>query len=270
MLVDISTYVGHWPFRKLTFNTLSELDILARENDITHMAVASLNGIFYKDANEGNLELIEELSEYKGETVFIPFAIVNPTYPGWEKNARKMIELGFRGFELCPRYHGYSLAPEMLYDQYLPVHRAAKVMELARELNVPVRICASFENFRGRSELDTPDNVTGDELYALLSKFPDVTTLVTSFSPMAAGEHFGKLIKERKNIFFDTTQGGTLDRNICRNIKNAVSEDCLCLGTLSPFQYIETNLLRVELADFDSEKVKGNGARALGIVQKGF
>ena len=265
MIVDISTYVGHWPFRKLCFNTLEGLDILARENDITHMAVANLSAIFYKDVNEGNTELLEELASYSGKTEFIPFAIVNPTYPDWEMCARKMIEKGFRGFELCPRYHGYSLAPEMLYDQYHAVHRAAKVLELAEELGVPVRICASFENFRGRSDLDTPDNIKGDELYALLSKFPNVNVLVTSFNPCLAGEHFGKLIKERNNIFFDTTQGGTIDRNICRNIKNAVPEANLCLGTLSPFQYIETNLLRVVMSDLDDELILRNGARALGI-----
>lgn len=266
MTVDISTYVGHWPFRKLQFNTLEGLDILAQENDITHMAVANLNAIFYKDANEGNRELLAELAAYSGKTEFIPFAIVNPTYPGWERNAREMIAKGFCGFELCPRYHGYSLAPEMLYDQYSPVHRAGKVFELAKELGVPVRICSSFENFRGRSDLDTPDNIKGDELFALLSKYPEVTVLATSFNPALAGEHFGKLIKERDNIFFDTTQGGVIDRRICAGLKNAVPEDCLCLGTLSPFQYIETNLLRVEMSELDSEKVYKNGARALGLM----
>ena len=266
MVVDISTYVGHWPFRKLRFNTLAGLDILAQENDITHMAVANLNAVFYKDVNEGNRELLDELAAYEGKTEFIPFAIVNPTYPGWERGAREMIEKGFRGFELCPKYHGYSLAPEMLYDQYRPIHRAAKVFELAKELGVPVRICASFEDFRARSDLDTPDNVKGDELFALLSKFPEVTVLATSFNPVAAGEHFGKLIRERDNIFFDTTQGGVIDRRICAGLKSAVSEACLCLGTLSPFRYIETNLLRVEMSDLDSEKVHNNGARALGLI----
>ena len=266
MLVDINTYVGHWPFRKLEFNTLSGLDTLARENGITHMIVANLNGLFYKDANDANRELLAELSEYKGETEFIPFAIVNPTYPGWERNARTMIEAGFRGFELCPRYHGYSLAPEMLYDMYAPVHRAAKVFDLAKELGVPVRICASFENFRGRSDFDTPDNITGEELYALLSKYEDVITFVTGFSPSGAGEHFGKLLKDRKNIFFDLTQLDTLPAKLSVLTTNVVPDDQICFGTLSPFNYIEPALLRMELSGYDGEKIRTNGARALGLL----
>ena len=61
MFIDISTYVGHWPFRNLENNTLEGLDKLAQDNEITHMAVANLNGFFYKDANFANLELLEWL-----------------------------------------------------------------------------------------------------------------------------------------------------------------------------------------------------------------
>ena len=266
MFVDISAYVGHWPFRPLEYNTLEELDVLAQEYDITHMVVANLNGLFYKDANEANLELLRELEGYSGKTKFLLMAIVNPTYPEWERDARDMIARGFCGFELCPLYHGYSLAPEMLYDKYSPVHRAGEVMQLADELSVPVRVCAGFENFRGRNNLDTPENVTGDELYALLKNYKNVTALVTCFNPIGAGECFGRLIKERKNIFFDTTPGETLDRRIYQALMNAVSQGQICFGTLSPFNYIETNLLRIELSDLDGEIVKENGARALRLV----
>ena len=266
MFVDINAYVGHWPFRKLVFNTLSGLDELAREYDITHMAVANVNGLFYKDANVANLELLRELEEYSGATKFVPFAIVNPTYPGWEKDAREMIEKGFCGFEIAPRYHKYSLAPEMLYDMYSPVHRAGAVMQLAEELGVPVRICASFENFRQRSDLDTPDNISGDELFALLSKYENVTALLTSFSLLAVVGKLGDLVKARKNIYFDTTQGGMLDRAICRLALSRVPQEQICFGSLSPFNYIETNLLRTQLSDLDGEMIKKNGAKALGLI----
>ena len=141
------------------------------------MVVANVNGFFYKDANTANLELLEELKAYDGKTVFLPMAIVNPTYPAWEKDARDMIDAGFVGFEMAPIYHGYSLAPEMLYDEYNAKHRAKWVIDLAEELDVPVRICSGFENFRGRSDLDTPKNIKGDDYFALLSKYDDVTVL---------------------------------------------------------------------------------------------
>ena len=263
MFIDINAYVGHWPFRNLEFNTLSGLDTLAREYDITHMVVANLNGLFYKDANVANLELLKELEGYNGKTKFIPMAIVNPAYPGWERDAREMIAKGFCGFELAPLYHGYSLAPEMLFDQYSPIHRAGKVMELARELGVPVRVCASFENFRGRSALDTTKNITADDYVALASKYDDVPLLATGFSMLAAGK-LGELARERKNIFFDTTATALLDSRFLASVKDKVPEECICFGSLSPFNYMETNLLRIELSGLSAEVIKENGKKAFG------
>ena len=263
MFIDISTYVGHWPFRNLKYNTLKELDVLAQKYEITHMVVANLNGFFYKDANTANLELLEELRAYDGKTVFLPLAIVNPTYPAWESDAREMIKAGFMGFEMVPIYHGYSLAPEMLYDEYLPKHRAKWVFDLAEELDVPVRICSGFENFRGRSKLDNYNNVTGEDYFALLSKNDKVHVFATCFSPLAAGEHFGKLIRERKNTYFDTTQFETLNTAAGAAVSGAIAKEQLCFGSLSPFNYMEANLIRMEYTpEFDADAMKINPARA--------
>ena len=268
MFIDISTYVGHWPFRNLKYNTLAGLDELAQRYDITHMVVANVNGFFYKDANTANLELLDELKAYNGKTKFLPMAVVNPTYPAWEKDARDMIAAGFAGFEMAPIYHGYSLAPEWLYDMYTPLHRAKLVFDLAEELDVPVRICSGFENFRGRSKLDNYNNITGEDYFALLSKNNKVHVFVTSFSPFAAGEHFGALIKERKNTYFDITQFETFNSNAGKNMWNVISKEQLCFGSLSPFNYMEANLLRMEYTpEFDADAMKTNAARAFKALR---
>ena len=263
MLIDINTYVGHWPFRNLRYNTLEGLDTLAQRYDVTHMIVANINGFFYKDANTANLELLEELKAYKGKTQFLPMAIINPTYPAWEKDARDMIAAGFAGFELAPIYHGYSMAPEMPYDSYYPVHYALKVLDLAEELDVPVRICASIENFRGRSQLDNFNNITGEDYFALLSKNKNVHVFCTSFAPAAAGEHFSALLKERKNTYFDTTQFGVMTLAGGKPAMKVISDEQICFGSLSPFFYMEAALIRTNYCpEFDFEKVRINPARA--------
>ena len=264
MFIDINAYVGHWPFRNLKYNTLEGLDKLAREYGVTHMVVANLNGFFYKDANEANLELLEELEGYKGETEFLPLAIVNPAYPAWEADAREMIKQGFAGFEIAPLYHGYSLAPEILLDTYVPTHRALQVLDLAEELDVPVRICAGIENFRGRSPYDTYANIKGEDCFALLSKNKNVHVFVTSFSPTAAGEHFSKLLKERENTYFDLTQGAPLfSRNYVIKLLENITNKQLCFGSLSPFCYMSAELIKMEyISEFDSETMKVNSARA--------
>lgn len=260
MFIDISTYIGHWPFRNLKFNTLEGLDHLAREYGITHMVVSNINGFFYKDANQANIELLEALDNYNGKTQFLPLAIVNPTYVCWEDDARDMIAKGFAGFELAPLYHRYALPKEGGERDFSP---ARKVFDLAKELSVPVRICASIENFRGRSEHDTFLNLEANDYVTLLSYQKDVPVFMTSFNPYACNAALKALLKERTNTYFDTTQYDAFAPGGQSAIYQIIDKSQLCFGSLSPFNYMEVAMLRTECAegsDFEMCKVNAKDA----------
>lgn len=248
MFIDVSTYIGHWPFRNLENNTLDGLDKLAQDNGITHMMVANIEGFFYKDANRANLSLLKQLKAYTGKTVFLPFAIINPTYAQWEKDARDMIAAGFVGFEIAPTYHFYSFAPEMVFDSFTPVHRAKEVLDLAQALDVPVRVCTSIENYRSRSPYESYQNPTANDIFAMLNANKDTHVFVTSFSPAALGPTLGTLVKERKNTYFELTAlaPGALHSDGAANAMKMLSVDQLCYGSLAPFQYMEPTLITLE------------------------
>ena len=138
------------------------------------------------------------------------------------------------------------------------------VFKLADELGVPVRICASFENYRGRCVLDVQENIKADDLYSMLSKYPNVPTYATSFNTLEIGGPLAELVKNRKNIFFDTTQTGMLASHPA--VLARVSEDQLCFGSLSPFCYIDTNLVRIEMCPaLNADNIKANGAKGLKL-----
>lgn len=268
MFIDVSTYVGHWPFRKLNNNTLADLDRLARNNGITHMVVANIEGFFYKDANQANRSLLEEWTNYQGETVFLPLAIVNPTYPEWERDAREMIRAGFAGFEIAPHYHFYSFGPESILDGY--VHYAAKVLNLAEELDVPVRICTSIENYRARSKYERDTNPTSEDLYQLLCGNRKAHVFVTSFHPGAMSAELQGLVQERENTYFELTAMAAAALRTA-GVSNAVAslkEHQLCYGSLSPFQYMEPTLITLEYeTSLRTEAVKNAPVRAFKALQ---
>lgn len=255
MFIDINTYIGHWPFRNLQYNTLEGLDELASQYDITHMVVSNINGFFYKDANMANLELLEALEAYKGTTKFLALAIVNPNYICWEDDARDMIAKGFAGFEIAPLYHRYGLPKE---DGARDFSLARKVFALAEELGVPVRICASVENYRGRNENDTYLDITANDCMQLLSYNKSVPVFLTGFNPFACNETLRNLLKERKNTYFDTTQFEAFNMRDGQNaVYRYIAKEQLCFGSMSPFNYMEVALLRTKLApgaDFELYK----------------
>lgn len=267
MFIDISTYVGHWPFRELPNNTLEGLDQLAQNNEITHMVVSNIEGFFYKDVYQANLSLLKQWKAYSGKTEFLPLAIINPTYPEWERDAREMISLGFMGFEIAPFYHFYSFKAVLPYDDYVTVHYAKQVLDLAEELDVPVRVCTSVENFRARSNYERYDNPTGEDINALLRANPNTHLMITSFNPSAAD---AELIRKRPNTYFDLTaiSAGALCSDVAKNAANLVAPNQLCYGSLAPFQYMEPTLIALEYEDaIHTESAKNAPARAFQALR---
>src|SRR5690606_12267296 len=111
MFIDVNARVGHWPFQKLRYARCATLLERMDRFNVSQAVVSSLNGIFYKNTQSANEELIEEVqSDLRFKNRFIPFAVINPKYAAWEKDLdichRK---LGMRGICAYPQYHDYDV-----------------------------------------------------------------------------------------------------------------------------------------------------------------
>ena len=84
MLIDSNTYIGHWPFRQVEYNTFDALLGRMAEFGTDASVVSSLNGIFYKNTQAANEELYDAIRSKKTyRERFIPLAVINPIYGGW-------------------------------------------------------------------------------------------------------------------------------------------------------------------------------------------
>ena len=61
MLLDINSYIGHWPFKRLRYNTCASLLERMNQFGVDVSVISSLNGIFYKNTQSSNEELHEEI-----------------------------------------------------------------------------------------------------------------------------------------------------------------------------------------------------------------
>jgi len=236
MIIDSCTYIGHWPFRKLICETLDEVASLAEKNGITHILTSNLNAIFYIDPMEGNRELIEQCRAYTGKVTVLPFAVIDPTYIEWERDLRECADMGFKGIQLVPQYHGYS--PE----------RAAPLYRLCARLGLAVKIDTGFENIRQRAKNDVHFDLTPDEIAALIETCDDVTTVVSMLQTMSLGR-LGEIINARDNVFanivyLDSFTNGQLEAGL----KDYTSKK-LCFGTQSPFRYAEPQFVKLFASD---------------------
>ena len=112
MLIDINTYIGHWPFRPLRGNTLESLLKRMDGFGVDKSIVGNINGIFYKDCHNSNEELYESMNKDRDFwNRFIPFATMNPMLPWWRDSLEICHnEFGMKGIRLYPVYHEYDIS----------------------------------------------------------------------------------------------------------------------------------------------------------------
>lgn len=252
IVIDTDAYIGHFPFRKLFCNTASELAKIAFDNDIDKICVSSLEAVFYRNAMDGNLNLLEEIKNANVSAVkFLPFAIINPHYTGFEKDIESCSKLGFFGIELCPLYHNYTLGDI----------ESQTAVQLATKYNLPIRIRAGFEDTRQRHFMDVPDDIPYQGILDLINLQSDATYILNGFNPIDFYNTNNSL--ENKNVYFSTWKDDiypSINDSFSQIIKT-VPRSKLVLGTNLPFAYAEPQFLRLlnakELSDDDKTNILG-------------
>jgi predicted TIM-barrel fold metal-dependent hydrolase len=80
MIIDMSAYLGHWPFRRLRHNDADGLLALMDRAEIDRACVSSASAIFYRNSQAGNEELAGQIAGH--EDRLTPFAVINPGVRG--------------------------------------------------------------------------------------------------------------------------------------------------------------------------------------------
>ena len=108
MTIDFSCTIGPWAFRRLQVTTAEGTRKALRREGIDRAVVSSLPAVLYKNSHAGNEQLAEETGPRS--RFFIPFAVLNPSFPGWREDLRRCAEdLGMGGLRLYPNYQRFPL-----------------------------------------------------------------------------------------------------------------------------------------------------------------
>jgi len=187
MICDADTWIGHWPFRSLPRRSASDLLRQMDTHGIDKALVASLHGLFYKDAHEANHEIAKEIRRHRDR--LIPCAVLNPTYWGWHRDLKQCREeFGMPVLRLTPDYHGYRLSDPC----------AAEMAAAAHALKMRVALVWRIVDSRGRHRLDPGREANPEEVYAFVKKFPNQSFLLLNFS-----RTLRKKESDRPTCFYD-------------------------------------------------------------------
>ena len=171
MIYDANTWIGHWPFRALPRRSASDLLKQMDAHRIDKALVASLHGLFYKDAHEANHELNREVKRRRDR--LIPCAILNPCYYGWRQDLKQCREeFGMPALRMTPDYHGYTFGDSC----------AREMVQAAHELGLKAAFCGRIVDPRGRHRLDPGREDATPDLAALIGRYPKAAFLMLNFA----------------------------------------------------------------------------------------
>ncbi|MHB0878461.1 MAG: amidohydrolase family protein [Anaerolineae bacterium] len=255
MIIDANTWLGHWPFRQLRHNDVAGLLHLMDANGIDLAVVANTHGIFYKNVQKANEELAAWVAPHRDRLV--PFATMNPNYPGWRRNLRLCHEdLGMKGLRLYPVYHDYKLTDAT----------AADMLQEATEMGLPLQFPMRVVDVRQRHWMDAERTLTPEELHAAVQAFPDTTFIFSNALGLQPATFAGANQTGGRRVVTDVARMSAVLRNDLGSLIGEAGAGSVVFGTGIPFNYAAPAFLKIEALDAgeaDKDLIRSGNMRAI-------
>lgn len=189
MIIDINTFYGHWPFRKVPCESMEEITASAAKHQIDTMIISSTNAIFYQDHFEGDEELAAVLPDncYQALTI-------DPSQPYFADD----IQLGVENFRvkavrIHPEYHNYSLLDPCV----------SRLFDVLHEYKLPLLLTSIMEDPRALHML--PQKAFGaDQIASMIQRNKKIPVVVTNCG-FGDWNMYKGVVEEYGNLHFDTS-----------------------------------------------------------------
>jgi len=250
MLIDINTWIGHWPFRQLRHNTAAALVRRLDRCGIDRAVVANLNGVLYKSPHSANEEIASQTRRYRDR--LLPFASLNPMFPGWREDLRRCAEdLELTGIRLYPQYQQYELTDPQALELI------DEVAALGWVVQVPMRIV----DRRQRHPWDLARDLTPADLETALTARPKVKWMFLN----ALGVDGSRLDPRGRWLVDISRLTAVLQRNM-QELIDAAGTSHLAFGSGMAFKDPQPALLKLDILDRSKavrERIAWKNAAAL-------
>ena len=191
-MIDVSTFVGSYPFRYVPHpEPEALLRVLDREG-IDEAWVGHLPSPFYRDPTPGNHELFRLLAPSAKRLRPVP--AVRPDWPRWQATLRDAANAGAPAVRAYPPQ--WSLGPHDASMRDLAI--------AAGELGMRLVLTVRFEDLRQRHPLDVAGDLTAAAIRFLARAGDAVRLVVTAAGrEMIEEVHWGLTPAEQERVLWD-------------------------------------------------------------------
>lgn len=253
MIIDVNTFLGHYPFRRIDGGSPAFLVDAMRRARIDQVWISNVASLFWRSPAEGNRILYQAAAN---QPAFRPVPSVHPGILGWEAIVEEALERGAPCVRADPTFYGIAPAgPEM-----------ANLMAVCGALNVPLQMAVRLEDGRQRHPNDGSSDLPAAAIRSLIRVHPAAKLIVTHADRDVVEQvHFGSTPDEAARILWDICWlWGPPEDQLSLLIKT-VGAARFCFGTGMPLRLPESSIAKLELTDVDLTErraIESSNARA--------
>lgn len=254
MSIDMTAFLGPWPFRALPHRDADGLGSLIARVGISHAVVTPLPGFFYKNPAEAVAEMLKEMGESRER--LLPCAIINPTFPGWRRDLATMVDdWGCVACALSPTYHSYRI-----YDQ-----EASDLLGALAEMGIPALLFVRLQDERSHPPLMQVPPLPIDHVVLALRAHPHLAMAVCNLNlPAEAPALVASLARPAPTLLTTSYKSLQLARMV-----DLLGAEHLAYASCMPLFYPESSMAQVRDAGIEEaaryEIMEGNARAFLSI-----
>lgn len=256
MIIDTNCHLGHWPFRKLADSDADGLLRLMDAHGVTQAWVGAFEGVFYRDCGQANRDLLARIAGH--EDRLVPWAVINPHFPGWEDDLQEAMDKNMQGVRLYPNYHGYGLGEACVRE----LLSALGKRDACPTRRLPVAIYHKFVDERLHHWTCLVPPVEMD-LAPLVRDFPQVRLLLCGCG-IPHAQALAEVIRQGQ-VYMEISRLEGIEG--VRWLADTIGVERIVLGSHAPYFYMAAAHLKVVeagLTDEEQEAVlHGNAGRLL-------
>ena len=242
MRIDVSAFVGAYPFRRVPGTSP---DALLRAMDrikVEQAWVTHLPGVFWRDPAAGNPWLYETTAKHD-RLVAVP--AVHPGLEGWKDVLGEAKAAGVPAVRCDPTFYG--LDPT-----------GAEMLALARACGaegMPLMLAVRLEDARQRHPNDRAGELPPWAVRTLVRSQSDLHLIVTHADrPFIEEVHFGSTPEESARIWWDISWVWGPPEDHLETLLGTIGVERFVFGTGQPLRLPETSVAKLDLLDLSKEQ----------------
>lgn len=256
-IVDFNCDCGPYAFREYPQTTAEEVAQELQRWGISRMIMGSIRAITFCSPQPANELFAAELASCTralAPEAVLAAAVLNPAYPGAERDLERCAELGFRALKLYPSYH----------DFVLNSYETIKLTDKAAEWGWPVLIAVRVEDERHHHPLMKVPPLPLEQAIAFARNTPAANVVLCTATALEITNFLENV--SRDNVFAEISYVKS-PLNAIEDLVSRVGHERLLFGSHAPFSYVQTAVAKVGEACIAQEQKEaifwGNARRLL-------